>query len=105
MLTTQIFSTVFGSGSGQIDISPTAFLVDACNRVYCSGWGGNTNGIINGGPGGNTSNLSTTFDAFQSTTDGSDFYLIILEDNGNTMSYGSFFGGNVSEETIVSGVS
>ena len=104
-LTTQIFSTVFGSGSGQIDISPTAFLVDACNRVYCSGWGGNTNGIINGGPGGNTSNLSTTFDAFQSTTDGSDFYLIILEDNGNTMSYGSFFGGNVSSEHVDGGTS
>lgn len=104
-LTTQIFSTVFGSGSGQIDISPTAFLVDACNRVYCSGWGGNTNGVLNGGPGGNTNNLSTTFDAFQSTTDGSDFYLIILEDNGNTMSYGTFFGGDVSNEHVDGGTS
>jgi gliding motility-associated-like protein len=104
-LTSQMFSTVFGSGSGQIDISPTAFLVDACNRVYCSGWGGNTNGVLNGGPGGSTSNLSTTFDAFQSTTDGSDFYLIILEDNGNTMSYGSFFGGNVSNEHVDGGTS
>ena len=100
-----IFSTVFGSGSGQIDISPTAFLVDACNRVYCSGWGGNTNSVINGGPGGNTTNLSTTFDAIQPTTDGSDFYLIILEDNGNTMSYGTFFGGNVSNEHVDGGTS
>ena len=104
-LTTQMFSTVFGSGSGQIDISPTAFLVDACNRVYCSGWGGSTNGVLNGGPGGNTNNLSTTFDAFQSTTDGSDFYLIILEDNGNTMSYGTFFGGNISNEHVDGGTS
>jgi len=104
-LGTQIFSTVFGSGNGQIDISPTAFLVDACNRVYCSGWGGNTNGVINGGPGGSTANLTTTFDAFQSDTDGSDFYLIILEDNGNTMSYGTFFGGNISDEHVDGGTS
>ena len=44
------FSTVFGSGSGGIDISPTAFLVDACNRIYCSGWGGTTNDSIHLGP-------------------------------------------------------
>ena len=80
-------------------------MVDACNRVYCSGWGGNTNSVINGGPGGNTTNLSTTFDAIQPTTDGSDFYLIILEDNGNTMSYGTFFGGNVSNEHVDGGTS
>ena len=33
------FSTVFGSGQGRIDLSPTAFLVDECDRVYVSGWG------------------------------------------------------------------
>ena len=104
-LSNQIFSTVFGSGSGQIDISPTAFLVDACNRVYCSGWGGATNSVLNGGPGGSTTNLTTTFDAFQSTTDGSDFYLIILEDNGNTLSYASFFGGPISNEHVDGGTS
>ena len=104
-MSSQTFSTVFGSGTGQIDISPTAFLVDACNRVYCSGWGGSTNSALNGGPGGTTANLTTTFDAFQSTTDGSDFYLIILEDNGNTLSYASFFGGPVSSEHVDGGTS
>ena len=99
------FSTVFGSGTGQIDISPTAFLVDACNRVYCSGWGGRTNGFANGGPGGHTADLITTFDAFQSTTDSSDFYLIILEDDANTLSYASFFGGNQAAEHVDGGTS
>ena len=39
-LATTGFSTVFGSGRPTIDISPTAFLVDQCNRIYVSGWGG-----------------------------------------------------------------
>jgi len=104
-LSTLEFSTVFGSGSGGIDISPTAFLVDACNRIYCSGWGGNTNGPANLGPGGSTSDLATTFDAFQSTTDGSDFYLIIFEDNANTLSYASFFGGDQAQEHVDGGTS
>ena len=99
------FSTVFGSGSGQIDISPTAFLVDACNRIYCSGWGGATNDSLHLGPGGNTFGLTTTNDAFQSTTDGSDFYLIIFEDNANSLSYASFFGGNQAEEHVDGGTS
>ena len=104
-LSTLEFSTVFGSGSGGIDISPTAFLVDACNRIYCSGWGGVTNDTANLGPGGSTIDLATTFDAFQSATDGSDFYLIIFEDNANTLSYASFFGGDQAEEHVDGGTS
>ena len=99
------FSTVFGSGSGGIDISPTAFLVDACNRIYCSGWGGSTNDSTHAGPGGSTSDLVTTFDAFQSDTDGSDFYLIIFEDDANTLSFASFFGGNQAAEHVDGGTS
>src|SRR5690606_14810164 len=34
------FSTVFGSGRGVPDISPTAFLVNECNNLYMTGWGG-----------------------------------------------------------------
>ena len=34
------FSTVVGSAPDSINISPTAFLVDQCDRVYISGWGG-----------------------------------------------------------------
>jgi gliding motility-associated-like protein len=99
------FSTVFGSGSGGIDISPTAFLVDACNRIYCSGWGGATNTTLNGGPGGHTYDLITTTGAFQTTTDSSDFYLLIMEDNANTLSYASFFGGAQATEHVDGGTS
>lgn len=104
-LNTLDFSTVFGSGSGGIDISPTAFLVDACNRIYCSGWGGTTNDSIHLGPGGSTSDLVTTFDAFQDETDGSDFYLIIFEDDANTLSFASFFGGDQAAEHVDGGTS
>lgn len=104
-LNTLDFSTVFGSGSGGIDISPTAFLVDACNRIYCSGWGGATNDSTHLGPGGSTTDLVTTFDAFQSETDGSDFYLIIFEDDANTLSFASFFGGNQAAEHVDGGTS
>ena len=99
------FSTVFGSGSGAIDISPTAFLVDVCNRIYCSGWGGKTNDFANGGAGGHTADLTTTNGAFQETTDSSDFYLIIIEDNANTLSYATFFGGNLAAEHVDGGTS
>ena len=104
-LNTLDFSTVFGSGSGGIDISPTAFLVDACNRIYCSGWGGSTNDSTHLGPGGTTTDLVTTFDAFQSETDGSDFYLIIFEDDANTLSFASFFGGDQAAEHVDGGTS
>lgn len=99
------FSTVFGSGNGGVDISPTAFLVDVCNRVYCSGWGGTTNADNNGGPGGNTADLITTTGAYQTTTDSSDFYLIIIEDNANTLSYATFFGGDEASEHVDGGTS
>jgi hypothetical protein len=35
-----IWSTRFGDQSGIPDISPTAFLVDVCDQVFLSGWGG-----------------------------------------------------------------
>ncbi|MFM7770778.1 MAG: hypothetical protein ACKO8Q_09500, partial [Bacteroidota bacterium] len=39
------WNTTVGTGSGEIDISPTAFLVSDCNQIYFSGWGGHTNSI------------------------------------------------------------
>jgi len=37
-LTSIIWSTTFGNGNGEPNISPTAFLVDVCDRIYISGW-------------------------------------------------------------------
>ena len=83
-----VWSTAFGSGLGGPDISPTALLVDYCSNIYMSGWG---SAQLNGF--GGTVGLPITADAFQSTTDGSDYYFICLNDDVSQLVYGSFFGG------------
>ncbi len=87
-LSAVVWSTAFGTGNGGPDISPTALLVDYCNSIYMSGWGSSE---LNGF--GGTSGLPITADAFQSTTDGSDYYFICLSDDASQLVYGSFFGG------------
>jgi gliding motility-associated-like protein len=103
-LTTTIYSTVFGSGSTQINISPTAFLVDICERVFISGWGGSTNNSWNPAT-GSTGGLAITTDAQQSTTDGSDFYFMVLEADATALLYGSYFGGSGIAEHVDGGTS
>ncbi len=99
------WSTVFGSGGGGPNISPTAFLVDVCNKIYLSGWGGTTNlfGTTNNAI--TTSGMDTTVGAFQTSTDGSDFYLMVLESDASNIVYGSFFGGPISAEHVDGGTS
>lgn len=91
-------STVFGSSTSDIDISPSAFAVDKCNNIYLSGWGGN---FLNGTP---MSAMPTTV-ATQSTTDGFDFYFMGLDSNAAHFIYGSYFGGNQSNEHVDGGTS
>ncbi len=98
-LDTVIWSTSLGKPTGIPDISPTAFLVDLCNKVYIAGWGGNVNGF------GGTTNLPITNDAYQSTTDNSDFYLMVIEDDASALSYATYFGGPVSAEHVDGGTS
>jgi gliding motility-associated-like protein len=86
-------STVFGSGSNQINISPTAFMVDSCYNIYVSGWGGNTNQFFNPLM-GTTQNLPITAGAFQTVTDGSDLYFIVLNAGASGLLYATYFGGN-----------
>ncbi|AYA37472.1 hypothetical protein D3Y59_10685 [Hymenobacter oligotrophus] len=93
-LTATTFSTVFGAGRPTVDISPTAFLVDQCNRIYVSGWGGSTNA---GYGNGYTTNLPTTPSAVQPTTDGSDFYLMQLAEGATHLEYATFFGGSSTD--------
>lgn len=101
------WSTQFGSTPGQPNISPTAFLVDVCNSVYLSGWGGLVNGAGTSNNASNTIGMDVTFDAFQSSTDftGSDFYLMVLSSDGNSLLYGSFYGGPGSTEHVDGGTS
>lgn len=98
------WSTVFGTGEGEPNMSPTAFLVDVCGKIYLSGWGGSTNTSSNP----NTDNLfgmPTTPDAYQTTTNGSDFYLMVLADDASELVYASFFGGGTSAEHVDGGTS
>ena len=97
-LTTTSFSTVFGSGAG-INISPSAFMVSDCDLIYVSGWGGSTNYQ------GYTFNMPITANAFQSNTDGDDFYLGVFNADANGLLYATYFGGNISPEHVDGGTS
>ena len=103
-LTNSLWSTRFGSGAGEQDLSPTAFLVSDCGQIYFSGWGG----VVNGSAGNfssSTTGTPVTADAFQTTTDGSDFYLMLLEPEAVALNYATFFGGNQSDEHVDGGTS
>jgi gliding motility-associated-like protein len=107
-LVNNIYSTVFGSGASNVtNISPVAFLVDTCQNVYISGWGGNpAGGSTNFFPGtGNTFNMPLTPNAAQSTTDGNDFYFIVMAKNTLLPLYGSYMGGNGAQEHVDGGTS
>ncbi|MEO9022624.1 MAG: PKD domain-containing protein [Ginsengibacter sp.] len=93
-LSSYVYSTVFGSNNALFpNISPTAFLVDRCENVYVSGWGGKSN-LLTGFQSATTKGMPVTPDAIKRTTDasGSDFYFFVLEKNAASILYGSFFG-------------
>ncbi|MFT6715996.1 MAG: gliding motility-associated-like protein [Saprospiraceae bacterium] len=95
-------STIVGNGSGSTDIVPSAFLVDNCKKVYISGWAGLVNGSYSGGT---AAGLPITSDAFQSGTDGSDFYLMVLEEDFAGLNYSTFFGSPGAYEHVDGGTS
>ncbi|WP_207495651.1 PKD domain-containing protein [Aridibaculum aurantiacum] len=92
-----VYSTVFGTNSPTPNLSPTAMLVDRCENVYVSGWGGSINDAAGTYPNSGTTGLQTTQDALpypraDRISDGSDFYFFVLEKNATRQLYGSFFG-------------
>jgi gliding motility-associated-like protein len=91
-----LISTVFGSGRPTIDISPTAFLVDQCDRVYACGWGGLDINARASPNNGSTDGMPTTANAVRSTTDtpgaGADFYLAQFAPGLTDLSYGTYYG-------------
>jgi gliding motility-associated-like protein len=101
LLTTDVFSTVFGSGSSsQTNISPVAFLVDTCQNIYISGWGGNLGFTSAPSSVGTTTGMPTTPSLIsaplKSTTDGFDFYFIVLAKNAANLLFGAYLGRNSS---------
>ncbi|MFZ9778153.1 MAG: hypothetical protein ACO3CI_07475, partial [Schleiferiaceae bacterium] len=89
-----LFSTRFGSSNSIVNIVPSAFNVDDCLNILLSGWGGGVNG---GNQGGTTSGLPVSADALRPTTDGSDFYFLVLTRNAQSLLYATYFGGSSSE--------
>ena len=110
-LSSLIWNTTIGTGSGEIDISPTAFLVSDCEQIYFSGWGGAVNHLCGNNPysclavNSTTIGLPISADAMQTTTDGSDFYLCVLSPNAQQLIYGSYYGGSNSSEHVDGGTS
>jgi gliding motility-associated-like protein len=99
-LTTILNSTRFGKfNESKIHLSPTAFMVDICGNIYVSGWGANILQSVK------LSGMPITKDAFQSTTDGFDFYLFVLKANFNDILYGSYLGGKIADEHVDGGTS
>ncbi|MEQ9187135.1 MAG: gliding motility-associated C-terminal domain-containing protein [Cryomorphaceae bacterium] len=106
-LSDRVWTTQFGSTPGEPNISPTAFLVDVCNSVYISGWGGPLNSNSTNNNASNVNGLQTTFDAFRANpdNDGSDFYLAVVAADGNSLVFGSFYGGLSSDDHVDGGTS
>ncbi|HTR30035.1 MAG TPA: PKD domain-containing protein [Puia sp.] len=108
-----VYSANFGpAGQPYPSISPTAFLVDRCENVYVSGWGGGPNIYerYTGNDGSNgvgTNGLTATGDALRGTTDNNDFYFFVLQKNAASQLYGSFFGqvGGVYGDHVDGGTS
>ena len=103
-----VWSTVVGDGSGEPNISPTAFTADICNRLYLSGWGrlflGRTfNGTSYAWNTHGTSNLTVTSDAYQSVTDGQDFYIMAVDIDASQLVYATYFGEQHNSNNYYSG--
>src|SRR5690606_38792616 len=103
-LSALIYSTTFGKNASVPSLSPVAFLVDRCQNVYVSGWGGELNSgsqFANS----NTRNLPVTPDARKSRSDGSDFYFFVMKRDALDILYGTFYGGDGLFEHVDGGTS
>lgn len=93
-LSAYVYSTVFGTNSTVPNISPIAFLVDRCENVYVSGWGGGIN-VDQQYTTGTTAGLSEVNPLPGiPAADGKDFYFFVLERDANSQLFGSHFGQN-----------
>jgi len=91
-LSAYIYSTVFGNNSADPNISPIAFLVDRCQNVYVSGWGGGLN-VNSSYSTGTTTGLPETnpLTGIQQA-DGRDFYFFVLERDAQSRLFASHYG-------------
>lgn len=87
------WTTLIGAGSGDVEISPTAFLVSDCYDIYISGWGGFVNYSYSQATNSSSNGFPVTADAYQPTTNGSNFYLAVLGQDASTLKYATYMGG------------
>lgn len=102
-LATLTWNTVIGAGTGHVEISPTAFLVSDCYEIYISGWGGFVNRNNSAAVNSTSSGFQVTSDAFQSNTNGSNFYIAVLGQNAATLKYATYMGGITASSNHVDG--
>ena len=101
-LDTLLLLTTFGKQSSQEPLpvlTVNAFMVDNCNKVYFSGWGGSWLGK------GFMDNLYVSPSAIQSTTDGNDFYIIVFDKDLANVYYATYIGGSSSHDHVDGGTS
>lgn len=102
-LTTMEWGTTIGASTGHVEISPTAFLVSDCHDIYFSGWGGTLNVNLGQAAFSSSNGFPITANAFQSATNGSNFYLCVLGEDALTFKYGSYMGGVTGSSNHVDG--
>jgi gliding motility-associated-like protein len=103
-----IWSTVIGTGDGKPNLSPAAFLVDQCNRVYISGWGINLGSNLALNPGSHLAYMASmpvTADAFDGLSTSGDFYMAVFDNSMTQLEYATFIGGDQSDEHVDGGTS
>ena len=107
-LSTINYSTVFGNGNVNAQFSPTAFLVDRCQNIYASGWGGNILGgsTLTGMRTTTNAIISATGNVIQTTSsDGFNFYLTVFERDLQSQLFGIYYGSPTAAEHVDGGTS
>jgi len=93
-LSAYVYSTVFGTNILVPNISPIAFMVDRCENVYVSGWGGGINVQQSYTTGTTVGMAQVNPLPGIPAPDGKDFYFFVLEKNATSQLFGSHFGQN-----------
>lgn len=102
-LSAYVYSTVFGTNSAVPNLSPVAFLVDRCQNVYVSGWGGGLNNMKQFPSAGTAGMPEVNPLPSIPAADGQDFYFFVLEKNAQSQLFGTHFGQNGSTGDHVDG--
>ena len=95
-----VYSTTFGTAAGFPNISPVAFLVDRCENVYVSGWGGWLFARTDPYGLAGTIGMPVTPNAIKTNTDGRDFYFIVIKKDATNILYGTFYGQTDGPQSI-----